>query len=184
MTEVVKEEAKAPPAPVEEKKASVELFPEVQEEVDEEKKERREDISRILTQLTREGEHAILAEDFPTVLRALDQDPTDKEIEEYLATYAKYDQNNKHTIDHAAIHEIVEKRMRDPDTEEALLDAFNKLLDKDGKLSNAEFIHYMITRGDPLDEEIVKSYIQYADQDKDGYVEVENFVKLLMSGKK
>ena len=181
MTEIVKEEVKSP-SPVEEKKAP-EPFPEVEEE-DPEKKQRREDIDRILIQLTKEGESAILVQDFVMVLRSLDQSPTEKELEEYIATYAKYDKDGKGVIEYPSIHEIVEKRLRDPDTEEALLDAFKNILDKDGKLSNQEFVYFMTTQGNPIPEDVVQSYIQYADQDKDGYIEVENFVKLLMSAKK
>eukprot|EP00826_Nyctotherus_ovalis_P015890 TRINITY_DN14557_c0_g1_i2.p1 TRINITY_DN14557_c0_g1~~TRINITY_DN14557_c0_g1_i2.p1 ORF type:complete len:198 (+),score=87.15 TRINITY_DN14557_c0_g1_i2:80-673(+) len=189
MTEVVKDEAKAEeklevPIPLVEEKREVELFPELEEEIDPEKKQRQEDINKILIQLTKENETAILLEDFPTALHALDQNPTEEEMEDYVATYGKYDKDGKGVIEYAAIHEIVEKRLKDPDTEEALLGAFNKLLDKDGKLSNQQFIYFMTTKGNPVEAEIVDSYIQYADQDKDGYVEVENFVKLLMSAKK
>ena len=192
MTEVVKEEVKeevkasesVPVAAGGEGKEESKLFHELEEEIDPEKKQRKEDINKILIQLTKEGETAILVTDFETAMHALDQNPTADETEEYLNTYAKYDKDGKGVIDYESIQKIVEDRLKDPDTEEALMDAFSKLLDKDGKLSNQEFLYYMTTKGDPIDASIAEAYIQYADQDKDGFIEVENFVKQLMSVKK
>ena len=177
----VKEEAKQP---AEEKKMPDLLPEQYDEEVDKEKKERTDSINLILNQFKRKEEGCILVQDFTIVLRALDQNPSEIEMKDYIAKYKKVDKDGNEVIENASIHELVEDRLRDPDTEDALKDAFMKILDKDGKLSNQEFIHLMTTRGNPIDEEIAKAYIQYADQDKDGFIEVENFVQLLMSAKK
>ena len=179
MTEVKEE----PKSPIKEEKVP-DLLPEQFEEVDEEKKQRREDMDQILMQFNKKGEASVAVQDFAVVLRALDQNPTEKELQEYLSKYLKKENDGEGIIYNAAIHEIVEDRLKDPDTEEELKKAFMQIADSKGELTNQEFIYLMTTKGNPVDEEVVQAYIQYADQDKDGIIEIDNFVQLLMSAKK
>ena len=180
-TKEVKDEAKAPGK---EEKLNDLLPEQFEEEVDEEKKQRKEDIDRILRQFNKKEERTVTTADFPVVMKALDQNPNEKELQEYIAKYAKANKEGVQVIDNASIHEMVEDRLRDPDTVEELKKAFMQIADNEGKLTNQEFIHLMTTKGNPVDPEIVQAYIQYADQDKDGVVEIDNFVQLLMSAKK
>ncbi len=176
-----KEEGKSPGK--EEKQND--LLPEqFEEEVDEEKMQRKADMERILRQFNKKEEKAILVTDFPIVMKALDQNPNEKELEEYIGKYAKMNKDDVQVIDNDSILQIVEERIRDPDTIEELKKAFMEIADSEGKLTNQEFIYLMTTKGNPVDPDIVQSYIQYADQDKDGVIEIDNFVQALMSGKK
>eukprot|EP00831_Metopus_contortus_P079527 TRINITY_DN7929_c0_g2_i1.p1 TRINITY_DN7929_c0_g2~~TRINITY_DN7929_c0_g2_i1.p1 ORF type:complete len:182 (-),score=52.86 TRINITY_DN7929_c0_g2_i1:23-568(-) len=174
--------------PEEKKEEKIDLCPEQYEpepEMDEEKKQRNEDIEQVLNQFNKRGEGSIAVKDFVTIMHALDQNPTEEEIKDYIEKYSRKDDKEPlGVINIRSIFEIIEERLRDPDTEEALRNAFRQIENEEGKLTNQEFIYLMTTQGNPMEEEMVKSYLQYADQDKDGIIEVDSFVSLLMSAKK
>jgi calmodulin len=57
-----------------------------------------------------------------------------------------------------------------------------RTLDKNGngKIDSAEFKHLMTNIGNPLTEEEVMVLINAADKNKDGYIDFEEFVKIMM----
>ena len=78
--------------------------------------------------------------------------------------------------------ELFAKKMKDPDTEEDLIEAF-KNFDKDGSgnISAQELRHVMTTLGEKLTEEEADEMIREADTNGDGYIDYVEFVKIMMS---
>ena len=153
------------------------------EEVDDEMKQKTEDIDIILSQFNK-GTESISLRDFPMVMKALDQNPAENEIKEYTETYGKINREGASIIHNTAVHEIIRRWLKDPDTEEVLREAFMIITNEKGELTYPDFIHMMTTRGNPVNEDVVQAYIQYADTNKDGLIEINDFVQLLMSTKR
>ena len=78
--------------------------------------------------------------------------------------------------------DLFAKKMKDPDTEEDLIEAF-KIFDKDGNgvISAQELRHVMTTLGERLTEEEADEMIREADIDGDGYINYHEFVKIMMT---
>ena len=172
---------------LEEKKAEPQIIPEKKENAEEEKKDEilteeiRANIDAIFNLFDKSKEGAILFTDLPVIMRALNQNPTPKELEEIKT---QFDPKSTNKISKKDLEIIMENRLRDPDTFEELLEAF-KIFDedKDNKLSNQELKYAMTTLGEKMKEEDVDEMIKEADTDNDGYIDIVDFSKLLMSVK-
>ncbi|OIV98771.1 hypothetical protein TanjilG_20517 [Lupinus angustifolius] len=104
----------------------------------------------------KDGDGCITVEELATIIRLLDQNPTEEKLEDMI---------NEET-----------------DAEEDLKEAF-KVFDKDqnGYISASELRHVMINLGEKLSEEEVEQMIKEADLDGDGQVNYDEFVKLMMN---
>ena len=78
--------------------------------------------------------------------------------------------------------ELFARKMKDPDTEEDLIEAF-KIFDKDGNgvISAQELRHVMTTLGERLTEDEADEMIREADIDGDGYINYHEFVRIMMT---
>ena len=74
------------------------------------------------------------------------------------------------------------RRSKETDTEDEVINAF-RVFDKDqnGMISSTELRHIMTTLGDKLTEEEVDEMIREADIDGDGYINYEEFVRMMMA---
>lgn len=74
------------------------------------------------------------------------------------------------------------RKMKDTDTEEELIEAF-KVFDRDGNglISAAELRHVMTNLGEKLTEEEVDEMIREADIDGDGHINYDEFVRMMMA---
>ena len=119
--------------------------------------------------------------DLRTIMRALDIDPSDEEMEDYLKIV---DKNERGSFSMLGLMEIMEDKLRDIDTLDDLIDQF-ALLDKnnDGQISNPEFKQFMMNLGGKLPEEEVENMIKEADSRGDGFITIEEFASLLMPPK-
>ena len=72
--------------------------------------------------------------------------------------------------------------MKDPDTEEDLIEAF-KIFDKDenGVISTAELRYILTTLGERLIEKEADEMIREADTDGDGFINYHEFVNIIMT---
>jgi hypothetical protein len=86
------------------------------------------------------------------------------------------------TIDFPEFLTLMARKMKDTDSEEDILEAF-RVFDKDcnGLISAAELPHIMSTLGEKLTDDEIDEMLQEADIDGDGYINYENFVRMMMS---
>lgn len=76
---------------------------------------------------------------------------------------------------------LMAKTMKSSDTELELIEAF-KVFDRDGNglISSGELKHIMTNLGEKMTDEEIEMMIEYADQDKDGAVNYQDFVKMML----
>jgi calmodulin len=122
---------------------------------------------------------AITAKELAAVMKSLNQDPSEQEVNEMIAE-VDYDGNGR--IDFEEFVTLMHRKNKETDTEEEVINAF-KVFDKDsqGYISSNELRHIMTTLGDKLTEEEVDEMIREADIDGDGYINYEEFVRMMMA---
>jgi Ca2+-binding EF-hand superfamily protein len=78
--------------------------------------------------------------------------------------------------------QIMEKKMRETDTEEELSEAF-RVLDRDtnGYISSHELKHVMLALGEKVTDEEVDEMIKEADIDGDGFINYQEFVRIMVN---
>ena len=94
---------------------------------------------------------SITTKELGDVMRALGANPTNTELQEMIA---EVDKDNSGKIEFNEFLDLFARKMKDPDTEEDLIEAF-KIFDKDGSgnISAQELRHVMTTLGEKLTEE-------------------------------
>ena len=77
---------------------------------------------------------------------------------------------------------MMEKRKDEADTEQEIINAF-RVFDKDGNglISKAELTNIMSILGDTLTNEEIEEMIIEADVDGDGFINYEEFVRMMMA---
>ena len=122
---------------------------------------------------------SITTKELGDVMRALGANPTNTELQEMIS---EVDKDNSGKIEFNEFLDLFARKMKDPDTEEDLIEAF-KIFDKDGSgsISASELRHVMTTLGEKLSEEEADEMIREADTDGDGYIDYVEFVKIMMS---
>uniref|UniRef100_A0A7N1A5M2 EF-hand domain-containing protein n=1 Tax=Kalanchoe fedtschenkoi TaxID=63787 RepID=A0A7N1A5M2_KALFE len=123
------------------------------------------------------GDGCITIEELATVIRSLDQNPTEEELQDMIT---EIDCDGNGTIEFNEFLSLMAKKIKETDAEDELKDAF-KLFDKDenGYISATELRHVMINLGEKLSDEEVEQMIREADLDGDGQVNYEEFVKMM-----
>ncbi|KAF3456922.1 hypothetical protein FNV43_RR01576 [Rhamnella rubrinervis] len=127
----------------------------------------------------KDGDGCITIEELATVIRSLDQNPTEEELQDMIN---EVDADGNGTIEFAEFLNLMAKKMKETDAEEELREAF-KVFDKDqnGYISANELRHVMINLGEKLTDEEVEQMIREADLDGDGQVNYDEFVKMMMT---
>ena len=121
----------------------------------------------------------ITAKELANVMRSLNQDPSEQELHDMIN---EVDQDGNGRIDFEEFVMLMNRRSKETDTEEEVINAF-RVFDKDGNglISSTELRHIMTTLGDRLTEEEVDEMIREADIDGDGYINYEEFVRIMMA---
>ncbi|XP_047945565.1 calmodulin-like protein 8 isoform X1 [Salvia hispanica] len=156
----------------------------------------------------KDGDGCITIEELGTVIRSLDQNPTEEELHDMIN---EVDIDGNGTIEFAEFLNLMANKMKvnlthsyinnfssfhfgfyyfifntvfdqETDAEEELKEAF-KVFDKDqnGYISATELRHVMINLGEKLTDEEVEQMIREADLDGDGQVDYDEFVKMMMA---
>ncbi len=113
------------------------------------------------------------------VMRALGANPSNTELQEMIE---EVDKNKSGHIEFEEFLILFEKKMREPDSEQDLIEAF-RIFDRDnsGTISAKELKHVMTSLGDKLTEEEADEMIKEADSNNDGYIDYAEFVKMMLS---
>ena len=121
----------------------------------------------------------ITAKELGTVMSALGKQNV---IEDELTDMIKEVENTLQINENAFIN-LMAKKLKSSDTEEELIEAF-KVFDRDGNglISPGELKHVMTNLGEKMTDEEIELMIEEADQDKDGLVNYQDFVKMMLVG--
>ncbi len=92
------------------------------------------------------------------------------------------DEDGNGKIDFNEFYSLMQKRMKDTDIEEELMEAF-KVFDRDGdgKISGQELRHVLENMGEKLTDQEVEDMVREADLDGDGLISYEEFTRMMMA---
>ncbi|XP_011413059.3 calmodulin-like [Crassostrea angulata] len=125
----------------------------------------------------KDGNGSITTDELITILKNLGQNPTDAEISEIVG---EVDADGNGNIDFPEFLLLMSKREKDEETDDDLLEAFRVFdRDGDGHISTTELRMVMLNLGEKMSEEEVEHMIEEADEDGDGQVNYEEFVKMM-----
>ncbi len=113
------------------------------------------------------------------ILKAIDINASDEEIKEIIA---EIDLEGNGEINFEKFVSIINRRDKDVDNEEEVLNAF-KLFDKEGNglININDLKHIMLTCGNNFSETEINDLLKEADIDMDGYINYEEFIRSLLS---
>ncbi len=127
----------------------------------------------------RDKDGTITAKELANVMRSLNQEPTEQELFEMIN---EVDVDGNGRIDFEEFVTLMNRRSKETDTEDEVINAF-RVFDKEGNgcIGSGELKHIMTTIGDKLTEDEVEEMIREADIDGDGYINYEEFVRMMMA---
>lgn len=130
----------------------------------------------------RNGDGHITAQELGSVMRSLDQNPSQAELNEMIS---RIDKDRNGTIEFNEFLDMVKQQILEGEKEEDIIDAF-RVFDKDGNgtITTADLSHIMKMTGDELPQEEIDRMIAQADPDKDGKIDYAEFVHRMMNGRK
>jgi calmodulin len=120
----------------------------------------------------------ITGKEITNVMKRLYQDATEADINGLVQSIDR-DGNGK--IDFQEFVLMMCKQGPESEAEEEVINAFRVFdNDNDGVISASELRHYMTSLGDKLTDEEVDHMIREADVDGNGYINYEEFVRIMM----
>lgn len=121
---------------------------------------------------------SITAKELAMVMKSLNQEPTDADVEEMIN---EVDVNGNGKIEYEEFVIMMNKRIKETDTEEEVINAF-RVFDKEGNgsISTLELKHIMTTLGDKITEEEIDEMLREADINGNGFINYEEFVRMMM----
>jgi len=142
----------------------------------------RDEIRQAFDLFDSEGRGVIDANALKVVLRALGFEPRKEEVRAMIASVDKSG-TNEGLIDFNEFLEILEQKMGEPDTKEDGVRAFRQFdLDHQGRISCANLQVVARELGETMTAEEIEEMISAADLDKDGYINEEEFLRILKKG--
>eukprot|EP00435_Cladocopium_sp_Y103_P020388 s3188_g5.t1 len=119
--------------------------------------------------------------EFGTLLSSLGQNPTEQELQEWIGGDGEHDASR---IDFHTFLSLMSRKLKETDTEEELIEAFKVFdRDRDGFISGGELRASMTNLGERLNDTEVDEMIREADQDGDGLINYDEFVRMMMATK-
>ena len=124
-----------------------------------------------------DGDGNITANELGIVMRSLGKDPTDAELRDMINDV---DTDGNGTIDLAEFIAMMARKLKEDDAEKEFMEAFH-VFDKDGDglISAKELRLVLASLGEEPTEEEAEEMIRDADANGDGFVDYEEFVKMM-----
>ncbi|XP_042987027.1 calmodulin-like [Carya illinoinensis] len=127
----------------------------------------------------KDGDGCITIEELATVIRSLDQNPTQEELQ---CMINEVDVDGNGTIEFGEFLNLMARKMKENEAGEELKEAFKVFdQDQDGYISPNELRHVMINLEERLTDEEVDQMIRDADLDGDGLINYEEFVRMMLA---
>lgn len=94
---------------------------------------------------------------------------------------AEVDNDGSGCIEIEEFLQLMDKKLKEQDTEEELIEAF-KAFDKDGDnyISAGDLKEFLNTFGESISDDEIQKMIKVADTSRDGKVNYQNFVRMMM----
>ena len=113
------------------------------------------------------------------VMRSLNLDPTEEELKEMID---EVDLDGNGEIDFEEFVTLMNRRSKETDTEEVILNAFRVFdIEVNGLLSITDMRHIMINMTDYGLEDDLDDILINADTDGDGFIKYEEFIRMLLT---
>ena len=113
------------------------------------------------------------------VMRSLNLDPTEEELKEMID---EVDLDGNGEIDFEEFVTLMNRRSKETDTEEVILNAFRVFdIEGNGLLSITDMRHIMINMTDSGLEDDLDDILINADTDGDGFIKYEEFIRMLLT---
>ena len=127
----------------------------------------------------KDGNGSITTKELGTVMRSLGQNLSEAEIKEIID---EVDEDKNGVIDFQEFLSLMARKMKIIDKEDELLDAF-KILDIEGtgKISKYQLRYIILSTESGFSGEDVEELLKKTDIDEDGYIDLNRFIKVLMS---
>ncbi|KAM5556195.1 calmodulin [Rosa sericea] len=127
----------------------------------------------------KDGDGSITTKELGTVMRSLGQNPTEEELQDMIN---QVDADGSGTIECQEFLDLMAKKIKGTDSDEQLKEAF-RVFDKDqnGFISAAELRHVLTNLGEKLTDEELGEMVREADLDRDGQINYEEFVKVMVA---
>jgi calmodulin len=112
-------------------------------------------------------------------MRSLAQNPTESELQDIIN---QFDADNNGTIDFVEFLTMMEKKLKQAETEDDEIREAFRVFDKngDGYISAAELLHVMTNLGEKLTQDEIDEMIREADLDNDGQIDWNEFVRMMV----
>jgi len=125
----------------------------------------------------KDGSGYICSKEMGYLLRALGWNPTQAEVHDLMAV-VDIDHNGKMDLTEFIL--MMHKQVGSPDTMEDIKMAFRAFdTDGDGKVSKDDIRRCMYHFGEGFQDEDLEEMIEQADQDSNGYIDFDEFVKMV-----
>lgn len=114
-------------------------------------------------------------------MRSLGQNPTEKEIAELIK---EVDTDKDGNINFQEFLNMMARKDQETTNAQEILEAF-KVFDKDGdgQIDVQELRHIMTNLGEKMDDKEVQLMLDEADTNKDGKIDIREFVNIIAPGK-
>ena len=113
------------------------------------------------------------------IMKALGLTPNQAEL---IGIIEEVDKDHSGKIELKEFLDLFSRKIKNPDTEEDLIETFKKFdTDGNGLITAKELRHVMATLGENMTEEEADEMIREADKDEDGYINYQEFVKIMMT---
>ena len=137
------------------------------------------EIKEIFNLFDKSNRGQVATSELGTLVRALNLNPTETEINEMKA---KVDKNNTGMFGLQILEEVVQARGRDKETLQDLIDALKVFdSDHDGKISVKDFKNAMSNMGEKMSDEEIGEIVDDSDLVNNEFILIDDFARMIMN---